>query len=306
MYGGWGNDLLNADDDLSTCDPTTPADSTSTLAEREPDTHPIYEDRAYGGAGIDILIGNTGGDRLIDWVGEHNSLPRPVRAVRHRHRQPPGRAAAARVPVRALARATAPTRPATTTPAPCSHDPDRNGESEGELGLVTQQDHGYWQQQTGAAERSAAGQHPGRHSATSLRSANFNNGTQDTFAVDSGVWEVVERHAQRRGRVARPGRGGGLLPRRLQADLLRDRAPRSRPRSRPAAGRRTRTSSSTTSVADRLQVRGHRRLDQQARHRPPRRDRLARRRRRGRCPARCKPDTWYDLLVVDQRHHGDA
>ena len=38
-----------------------------------PDTHPTYEDRAFGGAGLDILIGNTGGDRLIDWVGEFNS-----------------------------------------------------------------------------------------------------------------------------------------------------------------------------------------------------------------------------------------
>jgi VCBS repeat-containing protein len=38
-----------------------------------PDTHPHYEDRAYGGAGRDVLIGNTGGDRLIDWVGEFNS-----------------------------------------------------------------------------------------------------------------------------------------------------------------------------------------------------------------------------------------
>ena len=28
---------------------------------------------AYGGAGRDILIGNTGGDRLIDWAGEFNS-----------------------------------------------------------------------------------------------------------------------------------------------------------------------------------------------------------------------------------------
>jgi hypothetical protein len=33
----------------------------------------MYEDRAFGGAGLDILIGNTGGDRLIDWVGEFNS-----------------------------------------------------------------------------------------------------------------------------------------------------------------------------------------------------------------------------------------
>ena len=28
---------------------------------------------AFGGAGRDVLIGNTGGDRLIDWVGEFNS-----------------------------------------------------------------------------------------------------------------------------------------------------------------------------------------------------------------------------------------
>ena len=33
----------------------------------------MYEDRAFGGAGRDVLIGNTGGDRLIDWTGEFNS-----------------------------------------------------------------------------------------------------------------------------------------------------------------------------------------------------------------------------------------
>src|SRR5262249_58078402 len=63
MYGGWGNDLLNADDDLTT------AGGLNNVS----DTHPSYEDRAYGGAGKDVLIGNTGGDRLIDWVGEFNS-----------------------------------------------------------------------------------------------------------------------------------------------------------------------------------------------------------------------------------------
>ena len=63
LYGGYGNDLLNADDDLST----------NASANDAPDTHPSYEDRAYGGAGRDVLIGNTGGDRLIDWVGEFNS-----------------------------------------------------------------------------------------------------------------------------------------------------------------------------------------------------------------------------------------
>src|SRR5439155_17593403 len=63
IWGGWGNDLSNADDVLGT---TGDGDDA-------PDTHPQYEDRVYGGAGLDILIGNTGGDRLIDWIGEFNS-----------------------------------------------------------------------------------------------------------------------------------------------------------------------------------------------------------------------------------------
>ena len=63
LYGGWGNDLLNADDDLTT----------ATGLNNAPDTDPSYNDVAYGGAGLDVLIANTGGDRLIDWVGEFNS-----------------------------------------------------------------------------------------------------------------------------------------------------------------------------------------------------------------------------------------
>ena len=48
-------------------------DATAARRNDITDTHPIYEDRVYGGAGIDVLIANTGGDRLIDWVGEYNS-----------------------------------------------------------------------------------------------------------------------------------------------------------------------------------------------------------------------------------------
>ena len=58
LWGGWGNDLLNADDDLNTGGSATNVGT---------DTNPSYEDLAYGGAGLDVLIGNTGGDRLIDW-----------------------------------------------------------------------------------------------------------------------------------------------------------------------------------------------------------------------------------------------
>src|SRR5262249_58492912 len=78
-WGGWGIDLLNADDVLGTTGDTDEAT----------DTHPIYEDRAYGGASYDILIANTGGDRLIHWVGgvHHNHLPVPP--VGHRPVTPP-------------------------------------------------------------------------------------------------------------------------------------------------------------------------------------------------------------------------
>ena len=64
IYGGFGNDLLNADDDLGTLNGLN----------NGPDVNDgSYEDRAFGGAGRDVLIANTGGDRLIDWTGEYNS-----------------------------------------------------------------------------------------------------------------------------------------------------------------------------------------------------------------------------------------
>ncbi len=63
LFAGWGDDMLNIDDNL-----TTNSSLTTT-----PDTNPSYEDLAFGGAGRDVFIGNTGGDRLIDWVGEFNT-----------------------------------------------------------------------------------------------------------------------------------------------------------------------------------------------------------------------------------------
>ena len=63
LYGGWGNDLLNGDDVLTT----------NGELNDVPETHPFWEDRAFGGAGLDVLIANTRADRLIDWVGEFNS-----------------------------------------------------------------------------------------------------------------------------------------------------------------------------------------------------------------------------------------
>src|SRR5207237_9709557 len=79
LWGGFGNDLMNADDALSTgCTATGSGNKCVTVGPAWTGDVPdgpngSYEDRVCGGAGLDILIGNTGGDRLIDWTGEFNS-----------------------------------------------------------------------------------------------------------------------------------------------------------------------------------------------------------------------------------------
>ena len=72
LVGGTGKDTISAAGATTCSTPTTSSPRTA-RSTTPPDTHARYEDRAYGGAGLDILIGNTGGDRLIDWVGEFNS-----------------------------------------------------------------------------------------------------------------------------------------------------------------------------------------------------------------------------------------
>jgi hypothetical protein len=170
LYGGWGNDLHNADDVLAT---------TGT------DTHGTYEDRAFGGAGLDILIANTGGDRLIDWTGEFNSylVPFAPFGLGTVSRQlSPG----VKEFLYALSRAQGadPTRAADT-----GADPLRNGEPEGELGLVVQSDPA-WQDQTGGPSDPQPGNIPGGPRDV-LRSADFNNGSMSAFAPDSGTFAVT-------------------------------------------------------------------------------------------------------------------
>jgi Ca2+-binding RTX toxin-like protein len=173
LYGGRGDDLLNVDDDLST----------NGGANDAPDTHPTYEDRAYGGAGRDVLIANTGGDRLVDWVGEFNSYLVPF--------APFGAAAISRTLQPQLMEflydlsesdGADPTRVV-------DGDVARNGEPHGELGLVLQKD-ADWQAQTGAPDDPQAGNIPGGPRDV-LRSANFNAGTADGFVPDVGVWSVA-------------------------------------------------------------------------------------------------------------------
>ncbi|MBI3917574.1 MAG: hypothetical protein HY322_11275 [Betaproteobacteria bacterium] len=175
IYAGWGNDLSNADDVLTTNGSLNDAT----------DSHPVYEDRVFGGAGLDILIGNTGGDRLIDWVGEWNSYIVPFApfgiATVSRQVEP-------QLPEFLYALSASdgadPTRDTDT-----GINPTRNGEPDGELGLITQRDHGLWQEQTGGPTDPQPGNIPGGPRDV-LRTADFNNGSLGSFAIDSGVFEV--------------------------------------------------------------------------------------------------------------------
>src|SRR5690606_4244415 len=79
IYGGFGNDLMNADDVMggpnSIYDTGAfgDADAADGGLNNTPETHLAGEDRVYGGGGLDVLIGNTWGDRLIDNTGEFNT-----------------------------------------------------------------------------------------------------------------------------------------------------------------------------------------------------------------------------------------
>ena len=193
LYGGYGFDLLNVDDDHDSTNNNDGILTPSDFANNIPDTDATYEDIAYGGAGRDVLIANMGGaggpnlagDRLIDWCGEFNSYIVPFApfgmATVSRTLQP-------QLPeyLYALSRSDGadPTRAADTN---ISHA-DRNGEPEGELGLVRQKDPN-WHDQTGAPDDPQAGNIPGGKRDV-LRSSTFNSGKMEGFFVDSGVWKV--------------------------------------------------------------------------------------------------------------------
>jgi Ca2+-binding RTX toxin-like protein len=176
LYGGWGADLLDADDDKGT-------NGGLNDAPDGPDVD--IQDIAFGGAGRDVLYANTGGDRLIDWAGEFNSFIVPF--------APFGLFTVSRgVPPHlfeflydlSAADGADPTRAVDT-----GKDAARNGEPEGELGLVTQRD-AAWQDQTGAPIDPQPGNIPGGPRLT-LRGVDFNSGTAEGFAADSGAWNVT-------------------------------------------------------------------------------------------------------------------
>ncbi len=177
LWGGWGNDLLDADD-LKT---------TNNGLNDTTDTDASYEDRAVGGAGLDVLIANTGGDRLIDWVGEFNSYIVPFAAF--------GAATVSRAVLPALMDflyllSNAQGADFTIAQLGGTGTASRNGEPWGEAGIVIQKDEA-WQDQTGGPRDPQPGNIPGGRRDV-LRSADFNSSaTLDGFFVDSGSFAVV-------------------------------------------------------------------------------------------------------------------
>jgi Ca2+-binding RTX toxin-like protein len=142
MFSGWGDDLLNMDDNLNS--PGSESKKGNTW-NPECDTNPSYEDLAFGGAGRDVLLINTNGDRAMDWIGEFNSFYTPFAQF--------GAVAVDRLLrpfgpelLYALSKSDGADQ---TLAAQYVTDPARNGEPFGELGLVLQKDTA-WSDQSGA------------------------------------------------------------------------------------------------------------------------------------------------------------
>jgi hypothetical protein len=143
MWAGWGDDLMNGDDLLSTSGTT--------------DTNPSYEDLMFGGAGLDVMLINTNGDRAIDWIGEFNSYYTPF----------------AQFGMASVLRLIQPDVPQYLLDLSKSQGADqtlaakynsaaaRNGEPFGELGMVLQQDAAFGAQ-SGSPRDSQAGNAKGK------------------------------------------------------------------------------------------------------------------------------------------------
>jgi hypothetical protein len=170
LYGGWGNDVLNVDDNQSTIGGLN----------TQSDDHPSYNDIAFGGAGNDWLIGNNKQDWLIDWAGDNNSyaMPTDVHGQQTQIHSYDPKVAGFLYALSAADGADA-TR-AADTGAPAW----RNGEPNGELGLLMPGDTAYF-------EQSQTGEVPGGQIPTArqvVATAGFDNGSMNGFTPVSGTW----------------------------------------------------------------------------------------------------------------------
>jgi len=202
MYGGRGDDLLNMDDnhDSGSGGKVGPHDPQGDALDNTlSDEYQAYSDIAYGGAGRDIMILNTGADRAIDWVGEYNSYIVPF--------SPFGafqisRALAPQVP-EFLQNLSVSDGVDTTVPDGARYveqknldvrvdepDPLRNGEPYGELGMVRQPDYD-WQDQTGAPNDPQPGNLQGKREIMRRELFTDEEAVQAAFAPDKGTWLIT-------------------------------------------------------------------------------------------------------------------
>jgi Ca2+-binding RTX toxin-like protein len=168
MYGGRGDDLVNADDNHNTLAQPPKKGIGGDLENNQADSFQAYTDMVYGGAGRDIMIHNTGGDRLFDWTGEFNSYivpyspfgaPEVVRSLSPHIAQflldlSKADGADQRLPDAQLA------VDQRLTAGASLPDPTRNFEPYGELGMVRQHDPD-WGDQHGKPQDPQAGNMPG-------------------------------------------------------------------------------------------------------------------------------------------------
>lgn len=189
LYGGLGPDLLNADDDLATNDEQNDTTDAPAFTGISLDARRVGADVAYGGGGRDVLLANSGADRLIDWVGEYNSYLVPF--------APFGAAAVSRTLQPQLSGylyALSGSDGADPTRAEdAGTDAARNGEPAGELGLFRPRDAGF-RDQTGAPDDPQAGNLPGGPrdvmAAEDFERADGTAPLEAAFAVESGQWSI--------------------------------------------------------------------------------------------------------------------
>ncbi|MBB3329602.1 Ca2+-binding RTX toxin-like protein [Halomonas campaniensis] len=196
MYGGRGDDLINMDDDHGSNFHTD-----NPLANNLPDAYQSYADIAFGGAGRDRLILNTGADRAIDWVGEYNSYVVPFSPFGAFHIS---RSLQPQLP-EFLYELSASDGADQWAPDHDRHADDqgndrriadlddaRNYEPYGELGLVLQKD-ADWQEQTGAPDDPQPGNFQGKREIM-RRELFLGDGVDalgsSAFAVESGGWTM--------------------------------------------------------------------------------------------------------------------
>jgi hypothetical protein len=148
VYGGWGNDIVDLRASLTVDLGLNDMPVTDTMQQPAGTVGtPAWEALVFGGAGQDILFAGTGGDRLIDWVGNHNTYVVPFAP----YGEPTvSRALQPGLPVFLYQLSQSDGSDLTLGVRPgFGGDPTRNGEPFGELGLVLQSD-AAWHQQLGA------------------------------------------------------------------------------------------------------------------------------------------------------------